>query len=398
VNPPVPVLVTDAPSNATLAVVRSLGRRGIPVGVCAFPGEFNLAAHSRWATETLRLPSPSRDPAGFIDALTHTLESGKYPMVFPTTERTIQLVAAARDRLPRWVSIPIPSAEALATVVDKQRTWQVAEALGVPAPRTWCPEAADDMQALAPLLPYPVIVKPRQTNFLAPHGRLEKIDYRVVRGASSLAAAWHAVDRAVPRPLIQSIVRGRGVGMNTLWREGRPLVWFCHRRLREIDLRGGRSTAAESAACDPRLVDAAARMLSGLHWHGVAMVEFKWDEASGDFWLLEINGRFWGSLPLALAAGVDFPYYLYQVGANQTPEPPASYPVGVMARDAVAELKHFVKVMVGGGKARLPTLREAPTILHPWKDSFNWVPDDPEPGRREWMYTLRRVLGGTLAA
>jgi hypothetical protein len=139
---------------------------------------------------------------------------------------------------------------------------------------------------------------------------------------------------------------------------------------------------------------ALSRMLRALHWHGVAMVEFKWDEASGDFWLLEINGRFWGSLPLALAAGVDFPYYLYPIGVNQTPEPPASYPVGVMARDAVAELKHFVKVMVNGGHARLSTLREAPTILHPWKASFNWVPDDPEPGRREWMNTVRRVLGG----
>lgn len=387
-----PVLVTDAPSNASLAVVRSLGRRGIPVGVCTFEDEFNLAAYSRWGTETFTLPSPSRDAAGFVDALARILETGKYPIVFPTTERTIQLVSAARSRLPAWVRIPIPDSDALARVVDKERTMALAEELGVSMPRTWCPSSIDEVARLAPSLPYPVIVKPRQTNFLATGGHLAKIDYAVVTTASALGRAWSRVHQAVPRPLIQELVRGRGVGVNSLWRAGRPLVWFCHRRVREIDLRGGRSTAAESAPCDGRMVEAASRMLTALRWHGVAMAEFKWDEETGAFWLLEINGRFWGSLPLALAAGVDFPYYLYEVALDHSPQPPAAYPVGVMARDAVAELKHFLKVMVRGGGARLATLRQAPTILHPWKSSFNWVADDPEPGRREWANTVRRAV------
>ena len=92
---PYPVLVTDAPANASLAVVRSLGRRGVPVGVCAFAGEFNLAGYSRWAAESLRLPSPTDNADGFITGLRRLLETGKYPIVFATTERTIQLIAAA---------------------------------------------------------------------------------------------------------------------------------------------------------------------------------------------------------------------------------------------------------------------------------------------------------------
>jgi predicted ATP-grasp superfamily ATP-dependent carboligase len=124
----------------------------------------------------------------------------------------------------------------------------------------------------------------------------------------------------------------------------------------------------------------------------MSMAEFKWDDATGEFWLLEINGRFWGSLPLALAAGVDFPYYLYQVANDETPAPPATYPLGVVARDAVAEMKHFVRVMARGNGTRMSTLRQARTILHPWKDSFNWVPDDPEPGRREWLCTVKRAF------
>jgi predicted ATP-grasp superfamily ATP-dependent carboligase len=387
-----PVLVTDAPSNATLAVVRSLGRRGIPVGVCGFADEFNLSSYSRWASESFILPSPSRDARGFIDALARLLASGKYPIVFPTTERTIQLIGAARAVLPEWVRLPIPDAPALATVVDKERTIALARHVDVRVPQSWCPDSAEAAAALAGDLDYPVIVKPRQTNFLGDDGRLAKTDYVVVRSANALLSAWQTVHAAVPRPLVQTLVRGRGVGVNTLWNDGQPVVWFSHRRVREIDLRGGRSTAAATVACDPGLLDAASRMLAALRWHGVAMVEFKWDDETGTSWLLEINGRFWGSLPLALAAGVDFPYYLYQIANDEKLTLPGSYPVGLMARDAVAEMKHFVRVMAHGGGARLATLRQAPTILHPWKAAFNWVPDDPEPGRREWVAAVKRAF------
>src|SRR5262249_5802803 len=315
-TPVAPVLVTDAPSNASLAVVRSLGRRGIPVGVCGFADEFNLAAYSRFTMESFTVPSPSLDAAGFLDALERILLGGKYTIVFPTTERTIQLVATARWRFPEWVHIPIAENVALETVLDKGRTAALADSVGTPIPRTWCPADADEAEELAPTLPYPVIVKPRQTNYLA-DGRLVKTDYAVVPGAPVLVDAWRTVHRSVPRPLVQALVRGQGAGVNTLWDRGEPLVWFCHRRLRELDLRGGRSAAAISAPCDPRLVESGQRMLAALRWHGVAMVEFKWDERSGDFWLMEINGRFWGSLPLAIAAGVDFPYYLYQIAEGE---------------------------------------------------------------------------------
>ena len=393
----IPVLVTDAPANASLAVVRSLGRRGVPVGVCSFADEFNLAAYSRWAVDSLTLPSPTHRADDFVDALKKLLETGKYPIVFATTERTIQLITAARASLPSWVDIPMPGSEALETVLDKQRTAAVAERVGVPIPRTWSPADLDEATTLAGSLHYPVIVKPRQTNFLA-NGHLVKADYAVAESETQFLRAWRAVDAVTPRPLIQALVRGRGVGMNTLWRDGAPVVWFCHRRLREIDLRGGRSTAAVSAACDERLKASAHRILDALGWHGVAMVEFKWDEATDEFWLLEINGRFWGSLPLALACGVDFPYYLYQITIGETPEPPAAYELGVVARDAVAEMKHFVRVMARGRGQRLATLGNAATILHPWKQSFNWVSDDPEPGRREWLYVLSGAFGRHRAA
>jgi hypothetical protein len=87
---------------------------------------------------------------------------------------------------------------------------------------------------------------------------------------------------------------------------------FMHRRIREYPVSGGPSTCAESFA-DDRLLDFGKRLLDRLHWHGVAMVEFKQDQVTGDYYFLEVNPKFWGSHDLALHCGMSFPYMMVQV-------------------------------------------------------------------------------------
>ena len=87
---------------------------------------------------------------------------------------------------------------------------------------------------------------------------------------------------------------------------GHPRARFAHRRIHEVPHTGGVSSFRESV----RLPDIEAHALSVLRrigWNGVAMLEYRRDARTGDFRLLELNARFWGSLHLALAAGVDFP-------------------------------------------------------------------------------------------
>ncbi len=395
-----PVLVTDAPSNANLAAVRSLGRRGIPVGVCGFEGEFNLSFHSRYAQERLHLPSPTLEPARFLDGLQAVLVTGKYPILFPTTERTIQLISAHREMFPPWVRIPIAPREAIETVLDKEATLALARRLDVPAPRTWCPDGPATLARVLAEIRYPAIVKPRQTNFLGLDGHLHKTGYAIVSEAAGLARAYNEVHGAVPRPLIQELTEGDGAGIFSIWDHGTPRAWFAHRRLREEDPRGSRASAAVSVPCDARLREWSERLLGTLRWHGVAMVEFKWNEARGTASLMEINGRFWGSLALALSAGMDFPYWLYRLANQESIEAPADYPLGMVARDPIAELKHLVRVLAprrrgfaGRRPSRWTTLRQLPTIVHPTRDSYNWTTDDPEPGRQEWRRFFRRIVG-----
>jgi predicted ATP-grasp superfamily ATP-dependent carboligase len=82
----------------------------------------------------------------------------------------------------------------------------------------------------------------------------------------------------------------------------------------------------------PASVASALTLMKRLRWHGVAMVEIKLDADDGRPKLMEVNGRFWGSLPLSVAAGVDFPYMLHEMITKGDVAPAFDYRLGVKSR------------------------------------------------------------------
>ena len=118
--------------------------------------------------------------------------------------------------------------------------------------------------------------------------------------------------------VLQQYFTGIGVGIELIAEQGEVRYAFQHQRLHEMPLTGGGSSYRKSVDIDDDLLDASKKLIKDLSWHGVAMVEFKKNPETGEFILIEINGRFWGSLPLAVAAGADFPHMLYQLYANGT--------------------------------------------------------------------------------
>ncbi len=83
-----------------------------------------------------------------------------------------------------------------------------------------------------------------------------------------------------------------------------------------------------------------------LNYSGVGMVAFKVNPASGDWVLLEINARFWGSLPLSVAAGVDVPLYLFDLLTTGRRQCPQHYPVGVYARNWLPDARWLVRNLI----------------------------------------------------
>jgi predicted ATP-grasp superfamily ATP-dependent carboligase len=344
----VSVLVTDARGNHALATVRSLGGRGVRVAA-ADSVPWAKAMYSRYCGARATYPCPSEDLAAFQAALLRLLDAVRPRLLMPMTERTILALLERRAEVEaRTTLAPLPDEGALGTAFDKSRTIALAESLGIATPRSVCPAGPTDLARVVAGVAFPAVVKPRTSEVHTADGRIApsgRVQYCV--GPDDLAEKYAAVHRHAPRPLVQEFVPGDGYGVSALYRHGRVRALFAYRRLRMVRPTGSGSALRESIALPPGMADAAVRLLDALHWHGVAMVEFKLDPRDGRPRLMEINGRFWNSLPLAVAAGVDFPWLLYTLATEGDVPECFDYRVGVRARWLVGDCRHLVEVMRG---------------------------------------------------
>lgn len=353
------VFVTDGDQRATLAVVRSLGRAGIPVTV-GHHDEESLAGASRYCVRRVRYPDPESDPVGFQEFLWTEMRAGGYRVLLPMTDVTTQLVAELRDDVSDTVCLPIPPAAVVEAARDKRQVLSLAARLGIPAPETWEPAAGEPLETFAARLRYPAVVKTcfsrqrRGENWV--HGG---VSYAAT--PAELMAKYRAMDDLIPAPIVQETIAGEGLGVFLLIWRGELRAAFCHRRLREKPPWGGVSVLRESLPLDAELVRQSEQLLRALNWQGAAMVEFKRDRRDGRAKLMEVNGRFWGSLQLAVDAGLDFPLLVYRLALGENVAPAMAYRAGVKSRWLLGDLDHLLTVLrarnVSNGRPRIETSR-----------------------------------------
>jgi predicted ATP-grasp superfamily ATP-dependent carboligase len=294
------VLVLDGDHKNALAIVRHLGRAGRYAVEVAARGRASIARFSKYAARTITLPDPKRDPEAYANALLATLETRPYAALVPVSYISFQVCAGRADEIRALTRLAIAGEEAITLASDKMATYRFAASLGVPVPKTV--EVRDEREVGEIEMTFPCVIK-------APF-EMGKNVVEYARDREELARKFARLCREYPfgerLPVVQQHVSGDGFGFFAYYEGGACRARFMHRRLREYPVTGGASTAAESCR-DEELAELGTRLLDALHWEGVAMVEFKQDAATGVYYLMEINAKFWGSLDLALVAGVDFP-------------------------------------------------------------------------------------------
>jgi predicted ATP-grasp superfamily ATP-dependent carboligase len=380
------ILVTDAHATSALSIVRSLGSLGIEVTVAVEEGRFGLASRSRHATRTVRWPHAETHPGAYVRSLEQELQRARYDLLVPASDTVVTLVRHHRARLEALVDIALPPNEVLDLALDKAATVRLADEVGVATPCTRVFESLAAVASAAPRLLYPCVVKPRFSRRWNGGEPLTRGTVEYANNPEELRAIFDCLQGPPESVLVQQFVRGTGVGVFVLAEAGRPLAVFAHRRLREANPAGGRASLAESIAADERLLAPALRLLAASRWSGVAMVEMKDPGAPAPPVLMEINGRFWGSLPLALAAGVDFPRLLVQLMCGQAVEEPPSYRIGVRCRHLRGDLKYLGAALKGppaGWHEPFPTRCGALSAVISWPG--RWCPytfslRDPLPG------------------
>lgn len=384
------VLVTDAGRGSAIAIVRSLGRAGYRV-VAADSDPRSLGFRSRYASTQRVYPAPEESAAALVDALWRIVQEERADLVIPGTDLVQQPLAAARERFAPFTRLAIADSEPLAVVTDKARTFELAARLGIPVPETRRVQTVEEAVAAAPALGWPVVLKPQASQQLAAGRGVASYNVTYAASTDELAARMRRFEGECA-VLLQRFVPGIGYGVELLLSGGRPLAAFQHRRLREVPPTGGASSYRESVRLDPELFAAAVRLLEALRWTGLAMVEFK-SGAAGTY-LMEINGRVWGSLPLAVVAGVDFPRLLVRLLLDGEAAVPlqvrGEYRVGVRCRDLQRDLVWVGAVLAQ--RRRHPALPLPPrraavgalaSLLDPRAKFDLWAWDDPLPGLAE---------------
>lgn len=359
------ILILDANQRSALAATRSLGARGLSV-ITADTTPSSLAGSSRYAMLHAVYPPPHAQPDAFIATLQTLMERHRVDVLLPMTDVTTALVLSHRARL-AGVHLPCPDLQAYEQLSDKGSLAVMAAELGVKTPATWRIEGPASLDAICGQLPFPAVLKPARSRSWI-DGHCVSAPVRYVHSLAELRAALIAQPAPIPW-LVQEYVHGQGQGVFCLFDHGRPHSFFAHRRLREKPPSGGVSVLSESVALSPRLVVAAQRILSHVGWHGVAMVEFK-VTADGTPYLIEINGRFWGSLQLAIDAGIDFPYLLYRLAIGQPTLPPAGFAIGRRSRWLLGDLDHLYITLKARGDdtdiaRKLRALREFLVLFDP---------------------------------
>lgn len=331
------VLVLGEDTQSFLAIIRSLGRAGIEVHVAWCPMD-SAALKSRFVHTVHRLPTFRADTTQWLDAFKDLLRSQRFDLVLPTTDSSalpLQLHHAELEDLARLYILPD---DVYRTCASKQATWELGDRLGIPVPRQHVVENREQALEAAALFGYPLVLKPFNSARAENPGQRQKVEK--AENQAHLLGLVDAMTSSQPI-LAQENFIGIGVGVEVLCNTGKILVAFQHERIHE-PLKGGGSSYRRSVPLDADMLDASARLMKALNYTGVAMVEFKHDRASGRWILIEINARFWGSLALSIAAGLDFPLYLVQLLLEGVTNFPQSYRTGIYCRHWSRDIQWFL--------------------------------------------------------
>ncbi|MDI6720311.1 MAG: ATP-grasp domain-containing protein [Methanomicrobiales archaeon] len=375
-------IVCDANLRTALYAIRSLGRRNIDVTAVEEHSRSVIPIGFRSVYCKKRLWSPrvssEEDYIAFLLDL-----ADAHDAILPAGISSMVSIAKHLDLFDRRTRIPIPPYNKLMIAIDKEQTFRFALDNDIPCPATYFPADSADIVRISREIEYPAVIKVRRGS--------------TARGVEYAASPQELIDRyerlagIQERPIIQEYIRGQGYGAFAIYnRDSKPRAVFVHRRLREYPISGGPCTYCESVE-NGEILQYGLKLLDALKWYGIAMVEFKLDQKDGVPKLIEVNPRFWGSMSLAIHAGVDFPYLLYRLAVDGDIEPAGEYAAGIRTRfvlqDIIACMHYFRKTR---------DVRYLKEIVGPFFDrdvKFGiFSADDPMPAFHYGVQGLSRYL------
>ena len=314
-------------------------------------------------------------------------------MVFPADDQVLAAMMEHYDDFKNLTCFACPPPEITGRILNKAATLEIAQACGIRVPRTEVVSNSTQLSELVNTLPFPWVLKPT-----AKETRIEEAKSYSLSTAHDIATRFPIAKEFAPAMLLQEYCAGAGVGVEVLMHKGECHAMFQHRRIQEWPYTGGFSVTAIAEKPDPRLVEQSVALLRALEWDGPAMVEFKLNPSDGSAVLMEVNGRYWGTISLPIMAGVDFPLYHWQLKHDETPKVPNQYAVGTKWRWTAGHAYRTRGLIAASRHSRAArkelalSLLRLPALFSPsFRDSvFDF--SDPIPTIVELPQALRHLL------
>ncbi len=387
------ILVVGDDMRIFLTVARSLGRAGYTVHAAPFNWRAP-ALKSRYIAKAHFLTRYSDDPNAWLAEIKAVVVQHDLQVVIPCCDRAILPLDRHRAELGSAI-LALPGQKAMETLFDKVRTKALAETLGIPVASGHQLTSGQSAAGLVARYGLPVVVKPKCSysfDRLTTWGRVH-----IAETTKELEAVLTSIEDP-ERYLVEDYFKGGvGVGVSVLTHQGTIIQAFQHRRLREGW--GGSSSYRISEDCEPALLDAATKVCAKMRIDGVCMFEFRRNAVDGSWILLEVNARFWGSLPLPVGMGVDFPNALCELLLARPLSLPVPYRAGIRSRNTVLDGFNLLKA------TRQRRFESLGACIAAWADysaqplwwalglehSDSFTLDDPVPGFAEIWDLFKRL-------
>ena len=358
------VLLTYGKHSKTLSAVRSLGRAGKQV-IVTDDAKGALSFFSKYCHKSIVTASPLANPDAFLNEVCALVEEEAVDLLIPMDDPECDILSKAANSLKVKTTVALPSTDAYEVARNKDRTVRLAANLGIIVPKSRVVGNIQQLRDATDELGFPSVVKPLRSSGSRGFQIVSKRED--IEGTSGLFDHYGSL-------VAQEFIPNAGaLGVSYLLDHGKTLAQFAHKRLLEFPETGGASIVSESIR-HPEAENAGRVILEHIGWHGIAMVEFRVNARTNKPVLMEINPRFWGTLPLAIACGVDFPRLLCELYERGHAGPVESYRVGVRCVNLLP--RGVASAVAPGGVRRLlRTLRYASHCRCFYVESF----DDPLP-------------------
>lgn len=293
-----------------LGVVRSLGRRAIPI-IGLDPNPSQPGFFSRYCKGVV-CPDPAKQEDEYVNLLLTLGEKmNTKGVIIQSEEAGILTILKHKNELEKYYKIPIADLDIIEKLANKGKFYKMLEQLGMPHPKTYFPSDISEVEKISKKIAYPHIIKPVFSPYFSKEFSTKcfKANY-----SEELIAAYNKAVSSGHEVIIQEVIPGSDTNLYLVNayvnHASEPLGIFTFRRVRQYPHGFGNGALCVSVWM-PEIAELCTSFLKKIKYQGIIDAELKRDSRDNKFKFIEINPRTGWQNRLAARCGVDIAYMAY---------------------------------------------------------------------------------------